>query len=1050
MTTCSPPRLRFGSCVLVLLASSLGVVAAPPIRIPTAPELTTEEKAQVDAVATPEQLVDMAKNSFSTTPSVATAAIQKACRLKPELLTDGKSVSPTPWNEFWFTQRGAIRESTLARDDAAGRLDLARWMAKAGASTAAAQMVAKAQTLKKDLPEAAEIMKTYNLSPPAPVRFDFSFGLSQPLIRTSFMDEGVDMLLPTGREILVIPLWYDASDTKLSFSSGVVKATGDDGKICPCRGVWLLKPTTSGDPNAAGAGRVMQFEVPAPTEPLYEKVQVQLKADKSGTGLSVFNPRKSPARPEKRAPGAPPPPRNTGPRERPPVAPRPPAGMRNPSEPRTETLVEPTGYLALVFDIPQTLQSITLEYRGAAPLKVERAFLESLQGFASGDRDTVIKRMIEASRSPEGPVARAALARLFLSVPAGGTNQPSPEVQAGLAPPPAYPSIYQALIAGVSHADGPTRQFAADLLLRSGDALAPQLLEAIRKSPAPAAGALVGAIRARLNQPLPEGAPQPPADQSDPIAQHAVEHLPSSAAPRPLFEAAIQCLAHGDSGVRSGAIQMLIADGSQQAVLALSKASGPARDALASQLAGIQDPELKAAILRVLLMKVEPGSAGKLLAACTSLAPVITQEDDPLITALRPSMPPDALQGLLELLGRADMGKVSQSDKFSKQLEDLSLPAQKNPGVRKALMSLAMGQVTRQPYQAPLRMTGHQQGDNRQGLVFETLLASMLADKSAGATAMTALIASGRLTRLNEKFTQLPPERRRELVDAVCKDKSLWPRESLFTFLATRVGEQNADAETQQKALAWLGTILQRSDRANRWRANLAIKQGIESTQLIELSANTDETISKAATELLRDLSAMSTSDSNEFMNAADKAARESKLNDVESKRSARPVGSFMAVVYFDLKAPDQQPQPPQPTDAAPASAPAAPPPPRTNFPLQAGPVTAQPAGPSAVQIIAKDVELQSSASGGQQQGGIRINAAPLLQAALESEAAANAGLAGAIDLNALSSKWEVELKYDRLGTWSAEVTPPSEGQASAPAPLRIERARLFLEPLPR
>src|SRR5262249_11271488 len=125
-----------GVWVVLLTATSVCLFISVRSAAPAAPApapLPQPQKDAIDADSTPEQAVEPAKNyALQRSLPGAAAAIEKAVKLQPALLTDAKVQTPRSWNEYWFTQRAALQEQKLARNDAAGRVKIAQWLNDAG------------------------------------------------------------------------------------------------------------------------------------------------------------------------------------------------------------------------------------------------------------------------------------------------------------------------------------------------------------------------------------------------------------------------------------------------------------------------------------------------------------------------------------------------------------------------------------------------------------------------------------------------------------------------------------------------------------------------------------------------------------------------------------------------------------------------------------------------------------------------------------------------------------------------------------------------------
>ncbi len=1027
----------------------------PPSGTAAETTVSAQQKADILAATTPELLLELAKGySLQRAFPAAAAAVQKAIQLQPDLLLDPKPQSPRTWNEFWFTHRAQLAEQKLPRNDAAARVKLARWLYDAGFTGEAAQMLTKALAIDKELPEARELAKQWNLGSGGPIRFDFTLGLSQPLLVPSIQDQTVDIMIQRNNQFVIIPFAYNTTDPKLNITMGTLaKVATDEGKLCRLRGIALLK-TDAALSGATGSPRTTalpKLSWPEPSEPLWERLQVVQKPDKSGYELACYNTTPPIARPQPRVPGEP-----RGPRT--PPAPRVSAtpGVRAGGR---ETRESP-GFGAFLIEAPLAFKSLTLELRGSEPLTVQASFLQAVGGLSKdtppAQRAAELMTLLSATQAREGPIAAGAVAKLA-TLRFGGTD-PSQQGFAS-ANPAAVEQIDRAMLAAMAHPDGPTRQTAFDAVLRRTEPPPEPLLQQIRTFPQPAVIlGMLETIKQVLAQPKPLDDPGQPTQPPPPAAaDSAWGNLPPSAAPPALFAATAACLAHTDPQVRRQAITLLLADGSRESVDALSKATGTARDDVAAHIGRIENAELKAAVLRALLVKADPAAAVRLLQAVGPISLVITREDDPLLAALNMQSSPQGIQLLLELLGRSDLTAVSSADKFRQSLELLAGSQQKEAGVRKALLDLALGQFKRLPYEAPLKRD-RSGSITKTGAAFEAVLANLAASGADERTAQMAaviLVQAGRIGLLSERMAQADPKRLKKLIEALIREKDLPEREALPAFLAARLTHQ--DPEVLQSAVSSLAICRNRLDPRRRWRFNLGIKQGVEARQLMELSMSTNEQVALTATDLLVSLAMFPTSDAAEFKANADRSQREQRLSELEQKRQNKPSGAYMAMVYVDLKpldpsaasaAPLAPPTPPSP----PESQPAAPPAPRSNMPLAAVNAMLQPSGNTArVVVDGNDITVSSTATpgGGGGPSGMKVNAAMLLRAALSAPDAARDPVVNTIDLTPLNEPRECDLKYDQLGTWSGEIAIPESQVPVEGKPMKLLGAKVIFEPLP-
>src|SRR5690606_19848233 len=100
-----------------------------------------------------------------------------------------------------------------------------------------------------------------------------------------------------------------------------------------------------------------------------------------------------------------------------------------------------------------------------------------------------------------------------------------------------------------------------------------------------------------------------------------------------------------------------------------------------------------------------------------------------------------------------------------------------------------------------------------------------------------------------------------------------------------------------QGALAALATVQKGYPAEHRWRFNLAVKQGIEAKQLVELSVHPEALVADPARDILMRLAMMPTNLRAEF-EAGDRSVRDESLANLDRVRSSRPSGPYMAMLY--------------------------------------------------------------------------------------------------------------------------------------------------------
>ncbi len=1067
--SCVHSRLRglplvFAAC---LLASPTPLTAAEATVKPE-PAVSREQQAKIDAAKTPEDAIKLGSDFFTAkNTAAAAAAIEKAIKLKPELLTDTKRQTPKPWNDFWLNYRATLQEAKLGKDDAASRVKIAIWLRAAGAPTTAAEMLRRALEMNKNLPEAQTLAKQWNLTEGGPVRFDLRYGLTQPLLLDAFKDEDQDVPVRKDRRFLLLPFAYQPGDTPLTINKTSLKITSDDKKPCAIKGLALLEGAGGSPPagTASSATRI-DLKLQQDKEPLWERIVIERKGDTGEFRLTCYNMTPAVVPQAARNPGG-----------RPPAGGRPPPGV-----PRRAAAGEQgsgtsgkqehtgSGYAAVLIDVPQAMNSVECEYRGIPPIQLEAKLLTALseqpKDNSAQQREALAEELIPYIASKEGPIAAAAVGKLALLRSATGAEAApaAGAAKSGLS----TPKIDKALLTAMGHPDEITRQTAFDALIPASAGSLPSTasttlppegtLDLIRTfADADPLLAMLDGIKAALAQPGKDAPNIPQPGPTTDILAQSVALLPPSTAPSSLFSVLAACLNHKEARVRERTLDILLSDGSRDSVTVLAKAAADAREILIPKLTQVSDNEVKAAIVRVLLIRADAPTVSKLLGSVGPLAVNITRDDDPLLTALMSQSSPESMQKLLELLGRSDLSQVGGSEKFRRILDNLAA-GPSDPAVRSAMLKLALGQF-KLPYEAPIKRERQQGGTpTSAGSGFESMLAALAVgpDAETANTAAAALFASGRIHALKERFGRMASNTQRQnLVQYLLKDKKLWEQEALPVFLASRLTEK--DPQLVQLALDALALMHQRIDPKQRWRFNLAVKQGLDAKQLAEMTSNANEKISSRAVDLLIRLAMMPTADESEFKSATDAAARTQKLTTLEQTRSTKPAGRYGCMLYVDLKPVDSAGAAGA-DGASGAGANGAVAPvrlPRLSIPLLCPPVALQESGDRIV-VVAEGRELQVAAPGDAPAPGatgprtLRINAGPLLRYALTSPEAEKEGLTDKIDVLSLNEQRDCDMKYEQLGTWSGELNIQDE--PSAPASdksMRVAGAKIIFEPLP-
>lgn len=1054
------------------LGGRAGGQEAAPTGQPGSPDaaLSDDDLKKIEEAKTVQELTDLGKLFLLTQKREAAAAVvEEIIARQPELLEDAQRQSPRSWNEFWFTQRAKMREAKLGPKDTAGRLEIAVWLHDAGFSAAARAVLKTAVGINREDPAVKELAEKWNLFRGGPVRFDLSCGLKEPLIRPTMQDEG-QVVSPRmkDRVFLILPIAYDAFGQRLLINKTDIQAKGDDDRPYSVTGLALMQreggsgSASSSDP-LADRGRVPDVKLQAGTEPLWEQMQVQPTQPPPGQV------RPGPARLNEEpllAAGTTEPEiilKNIMPPIVRPVPGQPRVGPMNRSSRPQETRTS-TGYAAYILEIPQTLKTLECSYKkGELQLTLDIEFLQvlstPLENMQPAERDRLARTLAAHGAAKSAPVASAALRKLNTIRLATAGGQAVGE--GALKPSPTVALIEKVLLVALGHESPDVRRDAFDLLSRDSSEEFTEMVAGT--SEANVLSNLVAEARAYfadLREALAAAeAAREDASALNPQLPVSIETTATGLPPLPGRQSILRilagCLQCKEAQVREQALEVVLANPFDQTIGILKNANKEAVTQLLARVPGMEDANLKQAVLRVLLQRPPDTQLSEILAAFKDTPVTISKEDDPILeTAIREGQPAEVQRLILELLAKANLSAVSGSEKVRKLIELLTSGEMKpDAKVQAAMLELARNQL-KAGYEAPVRRAS-QSGlyhASQRAAGFDSLLVSVaLAPKTDSASsrqAVITLLELGRVRALNERLQAAQAEadpRVQDWIQNLARDKNLLQREALPVFLAGQLAI--AKDRTLQLAVTALTAIQKSVPPKDRWKVNLAIKQGMESKQLVLLSTNPDVRISRPALALLRDLAGMTAAEAAEFEGLPDESSRQDKLNTIEQNRSSKAVGSFGCMVYVDVRS-NPSARAAQPGGRAAVLE-------RNSVPLPSSVVNLQRAAQGgAVRVIVDGTPIgppdakgpgQPSASA----GSIPINPALLLRAALNSPEAQKEGLAGKISPASLRSVQSCELKYEQLGAWGAEVTLSDGPDASSGEyPLRIVSAKILLEPM--
>ncbi len=1044
---------------------------------------TAEQQRQIDAAEQPAELLELGRRfAMLRQYPAAAACADKALAADPALLLDDKPQTPQLWHQFWFMHRANVREEKLAADDVAGRVELAAWLHQARLGVPARKLLKAALAMDADHPEARKLAEAWHLFGGGPFQFDLRFGLTHPLLLDTLPDEG-EPIEPRGRRLLLLPFAYDPQDDKVQVTRTSVKATSDDGKLCRVLGIVLLTAGQTSAPSPEASSPVLradQLDLQEANEPIWEQIDAE-RNEEGALDLTCHNVIRPPSKRSTIAPSARPGP--TG---------REPSISRRPGLPRGELRGElregipeavperdrggpddrkrwrpGSGYAALVVEVPTAVKNLQAVYRDELTVALDIEWLETLHepvvDLPSAARAQRVEAFIRSAASTNRLIASTAVGKL--GVMRAALSGGAPEAVPGLQPPvprgdedPKLAArIEQVLLEALGSEQEPVRHEAFVGLVLAEAPFGPAVIETLR---GPQGAKLALPLLAEVErcladsqadaQAVQQASGVPADDRQWQMMKAVVADLPASQAPANVFEVLAACLGSQDATVAQRAVEVVLADGSAQSLSRLADLPAGSRGVVADRLAQVTDPNLKVALLRVLLIRPDDATLPKMLAACADLPLTIVDEDDPIFRAFMHRLSPESLIALLGLLGRADLSALSGTPAMDTLLERLERGGQGNAALRAALLQLALGQF-QAVYQAPVPRGSSGGGfqptpGGTSGM--EMLLARVAtgtgADPRTALTAANALVGSGRIGALADQFDRMrsDPDRDR-LLNGLVENKELWKREALPIFLAGRLKDANLPAA--QMALNALAVMYRGGDAEQRWRFNLAVKLGADGGDLVKLTLAPDGRVAPAAMSLLRQLGQMSSAEGEGLQAATEESERRQRFDDLNRERAEKPKGRFGCMVYLDLKPIAQSGF--YETERRGGTLPEL-----INLPLLSAEVVIELDDKQGKQVLVDGREISEAQADtpeyGSPQGGLMIDAAILLREALRLAEPAQQPLLRQVDRFVLNDRLRCTLQHRQLGTWTGEVTLAGQSTGrDLDSTLEITGARVMLEP---
>jgi len=1018
---------------------------------------TTEQLAEIEAASTVEQLIELGKSHRRRRKyDAARKCVDKIVKLEPSLLTDSKPQTPNSWNEFWFAYRAELQTQKLRADDAEARVKLAKWMHESEATGPACEMVLEVLEIDPSLSEARTLAEEWKVFESGPTQLDLRYGLAESLFPESLSDENEELVPREGRKFLLLPLAYEPRSRRLTITKSQMTVRSDEGRPCSVKGMVLLLGSRTG---TAGRGKsdslVIDLKRQGNNEPFWERIQVlpetesESESEDGEIELTCYNTSQPIVRPK---PGE----RRGASRGRSSHA------RSSRSDRRTETR-SGSGHLAFVVEIPESTKYIECGLRGQTPTRLEMDFLTVLgqqsKDLSSDEQDHLVNILSAQVSSLDSPIASAAVLKLVMirseltddRQQATGKSDELERITA---------AIDRTLLTALGSVAPRVRKETFEGLIATPTPLDRSTLETMARFEK--ADTLI-AMLDQINELL--ASLEPEKDEishefrrstggaAEAIAL-AVESLPTSRASQNVFDALKACLKHPDLQVYTRAIDIVLANGVRQSLATLTELSDAARDELIQRLPSVEDLQLKTVILRLLLIRTSPDSLSKVLRAFGVPPLTVTSVDDPLLAVFRGYVPDSALPPLLDLLSQADLTAVQGTNELNRVLETLPVEQRDNPRLQSAILRLATLQFI-PAYQAPIPRDRQARYGSRSedASGFEALLASIAAspssDDKAARTATASLLAAGQIHLLNDRLARTKSDRRQQnLIQSFAKDEKLWQREALPIFLASRLSGKNK--RTLYLALAALQA---KSDAIKpSWRFNLAVRQGIDPTQLVRLTLHEDEKIARVANKLVQRLARFSDAEKKEFYLLGSPEARLDHLKRIDQQRIKKPVGEFACVVYLDVTSTGVSTRSTGRSSEGKTSIV------RRNVPLTSSTVMIQSLAQAGVQIIAdgrriglSGMSVGTKRSSRSDSATLNIDAGSLLQSALVSSGAKKEGLTAKAYRHSLTNVLRCELKYEKWGAWFGEITV-SRGRSSSEDEGTWEAtgAKIILEPLVR
>ena len=517
------------------------------------------------------------------------------------------------------------------------------------------------------------------------------------------------------------------------------------------------------------------------------------------------------------------------------------------------------------------------------------------------------------------------------------------------------------------------------------------------------------------------------------------------------------------------------ADGSQESVIALIDIPASSRALLAKAFCEMDDGPLKEAILRVFLTGPESALTPELFEACKTLNVRVVSEQDPLFKALLRRPGPELQVRLLDLLVSADVQKILQTESFERVLGSLALDAQRSQDLQRILLKLALGRFEAD-YQMPLPSEQEASRIRREKVsasLYEMILVELATtegvDPEVIRQAGEALFGAGRIAKFKERFDALPTaQRQTELIRFFSTDKALFERQAWPIFLAGCLDKDGP--QISKAALDALAVVNQSLAEEDRRLLILAIKLGVNSDELVELTLSAEPDLARQAMSLLRQLVHMSAAESQTFEALTDPAERMKNLAELEQRTIEFVAGKFDAMIYLDLnveekkgsrKAEDEGRSRYQPLRLSEVEKGRQEPTSLKRVPLPSSTLTLRHDGLQVIRASAgrRDLLLVEKDQRDRGRGTdkeltapattFRLDVAPLVLEGLKIASRHGQSFARQVDQYPLSERVSCEFKHLRFGVWEGTVRSwPTMKKSDRGSVWTLGEAVFYLDPL--